>query len=169
MFCGIRRKNSTRSAQNLVNDMCSDTVLIKLLPHTPGANKAETCLRVGFKNYGQDLCFIIFRCGQQSIFSYISWWRHHMKTFSTLLDLCAGNSSVTDWVSSLVIFHAINGALRIQLTHFSFDDCKNTCTWSYPHHQIGSVTHLPLFMVKSWNNGVHCMYFFEFLCVYSLC
>ena len=27
--------------------------------------------------------------------SYLSWWRHQMKTFSALLALCAGNSPVT--------------------------------------------------------------------------
>ena len=26
---------------------------------------------------------------------FVSWWRHQMETFSTLLDLCAGNSPVT--------------------------------------------------------------------------
>ena len=29
------------------------------------------------------------------------------------------------------IFHAIYGAVCIQLTHSSYDDCENTCTWSY--------------------------------------
>ena len=27
-----------------------------------------------------------------------------------------------------IIFHAIYGAVCIQLTHFSYDDCENTCT-----------------------------------------
>ena len=51
------------------------------------------------------------------------------------------------WFS--IIFHAIYGAVSIQLTHFSYDNCENTCTWSYYHHQFGRITHLPLFMVKS--------------------
>ena len=59
-----------------------------------------------------------------------------------------------------VIFHAMYGAVRIQRTHFSYGDCENTCTWSYNHrHQIGSMTHLPLFRVRSWNNGRRCMSF----------
>ena len=29
-----------------------------------------------------------------------------------------------------VIFHAISGAVCIQLTHCSYDDCENTCSWS---------------------------------------
>ena len=35
-----------------------------------------------------------------------------------------------------VSFHAILGAVCIQLTHLSYDDCENTCTLSYYHHQI---------------------------------
>ena len=31
---------------------------------------------------------------------------------------------------------------------------------SYYHHQIRSMTHLPLFRVRSWNNGIHCMFFY---------
>ena len=51
----------------------------------------------------------------------------------------------------LIICHSIYGAVHIQLTHFSYDDCKNTCTLFYRHHQIGSMTHLPLFRVmKQW-------------------
>ena len=47
-----------------------------------------------------------------------------------------------------IIVHAIYGAVRIQLTHFSSDDCENTCILSY-HHQIGSMTHLPLLRLRS--------------------
>ena len=32
--------------------------------------------------------------------------------------------------------------------------CEYTCTLSYYHNQIGSMSHLPLFMVRSWNNGI---------------
>ena len=58
-----------------------------------------------------------------------------------------------------VIFHAIYGAVCIQLTHLSYDDYENACTLSYYHHQMGSMTHLPLFRVRSWNNGMRCMSF----------
>ena len=34
---------------------------------------------------------------------------------------------------------------------------------SYCHHQIGSMTHLPLLRVRSWNNGVCCMSFYILL------
>ena len=40
-----------------------------------------------------------------------------------------------------IILHAIYGAVYIQLTHFSYDDCGDACTLSYYHHQIGSMTH----------------------------
>ena len=38
-------------------------------------------------------------------------------------------------------------------------DYENTCIWSNYHHQIGSMTHLPLFRVRSWNNDMRCMSF----------
>ena len=33
----------------------------------------------------------------------------------------------------------------------------------YYHHQIGSMNFYPLFRVKSWNNGVRCMFFYIFM------
>ena len=45
------------------------------------------------------------------------------------------------------ICHALYGAVCNQLTHFSYDDCENMCIWSSYHHQIGSMTYLPLFGV----------------------
>ena len=59
-----------------------------------------------------------------------------------------------------IIFHAIYLAVLIQLTHFAYDGCENTCTLSYHHHQIGCMTHLPLFRVRSWKNGITCMSFY---------
>ena len=32
-------------------------------------------------------------------------------------------------------------------------------TLSYYHHQIGSMIYYPLFRVRSWNNGMRCMFF----------
>ena len=66
----------------------------------------------------------------------------------------------------LTIYHAIHGAvhiLHIQLIHFLYDDLENTCTLIYYHHQIGSMTHLPLFRVQSWINGMCCMSFYIFI------
>ena len=69
----------------------------------------------------------------------------------------------------------MEGAVCIQLTHLSYD-FDNTCTLSYYHHQIGNMTHLPLFRVRSWNNGMHSMPFYIFSCdqaalqmVFSVC
>ena len=73
-------------------------------------------------------------------------------------------------ISNQIIVHAgitvkksfiscIYGAVCIQLTNQSYDDCKNTCTLSY-YHQIGSITHLPLFIVRSWSNGMPCISFY---------
>ena len=66
------------------------------------------------------------------------------------------------WEKSVpsIIFHAIYGPVCIQLTYSPYDDCDNTCTLSYYHHQIWSMSHLPLFMVRSWNNGMRCMSFY---------
>ena len=63
-----------------------------------------------------------------------------------------------------IMFHAIYGAVHIQLAHLSYDDYENMCTLSYYHNGIGSRIHLPLFRVKSWSNGIRCM----FLCSYSI-
>ena len=59
-----------------------------------------------------------------------------------------------------IIFHAIYGAVCIQLTNSSHKDFENRCTLSYYHHQIRSITHLPLFRAKLWNNGIRCMSFY---------
>ena len=40
----------------------------------------------------------------------------------------------------------------IQHTNFSDDECENMCTLSYNHQQIVSITHLPLFRIRSWKN-----------------
>ena len=55
----------------------------------------------------------------------------------------------------------------IQLTHFSCDDCENACTWSYHHHQIGCMNHLPLFKFRWWNNGMCCMSFYILMGTFS--
>ena len=60
-----------------------------------------------------------------------------------------------------VIFNAVYGAVCIQLTHWSYDDCQNTYTLSYHHHhQIGSMTHLPLCRARPWDNNMGCMSYY---------
>ena len=59
-----------------------------------------------------------------------------------------------------VIHYTICGAECFQFTHFSCDDWENIYTFSYCHHQIGSMNYYPLFRVRSWNNGMRCMSFY---------
>ena len=66
-----------------------------------------------------------------------------------------------------IIFHAIYGAVRIQRTHFSYDDFGNMCTLSYYQYQIGSMTHLPLFADGSWNNGMRYVTFYILIKLWS--
>ena len=50
-------------------------------------------------------------------------------------------------------------AVCFQFTHFLCDYWENIYTLSYYHHQIGTMNCYPLFRVRSWSNGVHCMSF----------
>ena len=86
---------------------------------------------------------------------------HHYEHLSEVLNFLIGTFCL-ECVSKIksvlsIIFHAIFGAVHIQLTHFSYDNCENMCTLSSYNHQIESMTHLPLFRVRSRNNGIHCM------------
>ena len=74
---------------------------------------------------------------------------HHYKDLSESIELlkCLSGNSVTR-VSNIysiltIIFHAIFGAVLIELTHFSYND-ENTYIVSHYHHQIGIMAHLPL-------------------------
>ena len=87
----------------------------------------------------------------------------HYADQSQLIELlkCLSGTFCLECVSKIkailsIIFHSIYGAV---LTHFSCDDCENMCTFSLYLHQIASMTHLPLFRVRSWNNGMRCMSF----------
>ena len=41
------------------------------------------------------------------------------------------------------------------------------CTLSYYHHQTGSMNHLPLFRVRSWNNGMRCMSYYVLMLIWT--
>ena len=58
-----------------------------------------------------------------------------------------------------VIYYKIRGVVCFQLTHFPCDDWENIYNLSYYHHRIGSMNYYPLFIARSWNNGVRCMSF----------
>ena len=88
---------------------------------------------------------------------------HHYTDKSEGIELlkCLSSTFCLECVSKIKsilssIFHAIYRAVRIQITH---DDCENTYTLSYYHHQIGSITHLPPFRVRSWNNNMRSLSF----------
>ena len=62
-------------------------------------------------------------------------------------------------VSKMKAALSVYGAVYNKLTHLSYDDCENTCTFSYNHQQMGSMAHLPLFKVGPWNNVMRGMSF----------
>ena len=43
---------------------------------------------------------------------------------------------------------------------FSLVMIEKIYTLSYYHHQIGSMIYYPLFRVRSWNNGMRCMFLY---------
>ena len=103
-------------------------------------------------------------------------YHHHYADRSESIELLKSLSgtSCLECVSKIqsilsIIFHAIYGAVRIQLTHFSHDDCENTCTYSYYHHQIGRMANSPLFRVRSWNTDIRCMSFYILIVVINSC
>ena len=62
-----------------------------------------------------------------------------------------------------IIFHAIYGAVRIQLIYLLSDGCENMCTSSNQHYH-GSIP-ICHFRVRSWNNGLSillCLYYWRF-------
>ena len=95
-----------------------------------------------------------------------------MQTFLTVLNCWYASpmysvSSVClglGWFSQLS-FMQYMGLCLFNLPIFSYDDCENICTWSYYHHQIGSMTRLQLFWVMSWNK---CMRFMSFYILVEL-
>ena len=97
-----------------------------------------------------------------SLHSTLPHYNHYADLFEGIELLNACQIYFVSSVSKIksvpsITFRAIYGTVHIQLTHFCYDDCENTCIWSYYHHQIGSMTRLPLFRVRSWNNGMRCV------------
>ena len=84
------------------------------------------------------------------------FWTSKILVRYILLSVCLGLSQLSHSIN----FRAIYGAVCIQLSYLSYDDCENTCTLSYYHHHIGSMSHLPLFRVSSVHNGMRCLYIF---------
>ena len=74
-------------------------------------------------------------------------------------------SKINDIIS--VIHYTICGAVCFQFTHSLYDGWENIYTLSYNHHLIGSMNYYPLFRVRPWNNGMHCMSFFILMSRYQ--
>ena len=103
---------------------------------------------------------VVFVCLHITLLHY-----HHYADISVGIELikCLSDAFCRVWVCKIesilsIIFQAIYGAVCIRLTHFSYDDWKNTCTLSYViiKSEILPICH----MVTSWNNGNHCMSFY---------
>ena len=96
-------------------------------------------------------CFVVLWCVQ--IMGYIMAQLSHsfVCTLPNYHHYADASVECVSKIKSLfkIIFHAIYGAVCIQLTYFPYDDCESMCTLFYYYHQIGSMTHLPLFMVRS--------------------
>ena len=110
------------------------------------------------------MCTLSFWHGRIRLFSTTSYLIGIMQTYLDVLNCwyacqiyCLECVRLSHF--SQITFHAIYGAVCIELTRFSYDDCENTRTWSYHHHQIACMTHLPLSRIRSWNNGMRCMSF----------
>ena len=56
---------------------------------------AKICHNIYIRHTLHTYCVHIHHCGNLFEYSSLSWWRHKMETFSALLALCVGNSSVT--------------------------------------------------------------------------
>ena len=84
---------------------------------------------------------------------------YHYADVSEGLELVKCLSTIFCRVCTRWIFHAIYEVVCVQLTNWSYDECDNAVTSSYHHHQIGCMTNLPLFRVRSWYNAMNCMYF----------
>ena len=91
---------------------------------------------------------------------------HHCANLSEGIELIKYLSDIfVECVSTIkhilsVIQYTICGAVCFQFTHSSCDDWDNIYTLPYYHHQIESMNNYPLFTVRSWNNGVRCMYIY---------
>ena len=93
---------------------------------------------------------------------------HHCANLSEGIELIKCLSDIFCQVCKIkhilsVIHYTIYGAVCFQLAHFSCDDWENIYTLSYYHHQIGSMKYHPLFRVRSWHNGMRCMFFYIFM------
>ena len=87
---------------------------------------------------------------------------HHCANISEDIETikCLSYILSSVWVR-LNIFSQLSIAHHMGLCGFSLPIslmmAEQIYTLSYYHHQIGSMNYYPLFRVRSWNNGMHCM------------
>ena len=114
---------------------------------------AQICAH--FAHYG---LMVVFVCLRITLLHY----HHYAVVYDNIELLYTCHVHSVKWVSKIksicsVIFS--HNILCIQLTHLSCGDCGIKCSLSFYYHQIGSMTHLVLFRVESWNNGMRCISF----------
>ena len=68
-----------------------------------------------------------------------------------------------------IIFRAMCAAVRIQFTHFSNDDCENTCALSYHHRksEVCPICHCLGFGQETMVCTIRLLYFHKKLIGYS--
>ena len=83
----------------------------------------------------------------------------HCADLSESIDLLKCSLEFVSTIRSVLstIFHEIYGAVCIQLTHFSYYDWENTCTWSYHHHH------------QIWRPICHCLWICHAIMVGAVC
>ena len=93
---------------------------------------------------------------------------HHWANLSEDIELIKCLSDIfVECVSKIkhifsVIHYTIYGAVCFQSTPFPCHDLEKY-TLSYYHHQIRSMNYYPLFRVRSWNNGMRCMFLYPYV------
>ena len=86
-------------------------------------------------------------------------WRHWTYKMPVRCNLSCVWARLSIFSQLSVIHYTICWAVCFQFTHFLCDDWENIYNLSYHHHQIGSLSYYPLFRVRSWDSGMHCMSF----------
>ena len=87
-------------------------------------------------------------------------WNNDMSGVSSYIPmdklLCNNDKCriVWHWKDRLRLTFTITLSEYVEYIQIYPIDCENMCTSSDHNHEIGSMTHLPLFGVRSWHNGM---------------
>ena len=89
--------NSLEISQPSVTKISLKNIFLRFYWNLPGANELKCNPRTRVTDWAHQ--FFSWNCSQVNATRHfwweVTWWRDQMETFSTLLDLCAGNSPVT--------------------------------------------------------------------------